>query len=513
MTKKEAKRSKHDWPQVCKSIGTITIVSILSVVLFGLLYWALKLNTFQFELSVAFGIIWIIATELLLSRFINIVQDDLPQRVAHFALFVALASGMLGAGDYAQRSISPYHDCDSIVKENLGDAEFIHSSLLTEVDTSMLGYYIFPTVQRHYQRGTADVTFEAYVATPVKQSKGVYMVYRVSGKEHDYSFASDEKLQAYYHEFCVDLRDTLQHHRYDTNCTTFQRISSNNEHYDYILKAVENAYIVCNDSAYSIDNHPAIIMPIYGKPLIDDARVKKGYVICFTAGLGVLALVLLFARTRKVKRKGKTDAGFDMTQETIKYVRNPKNWPCVFIFVLPIIYYIVALFMGYTESSSVLDYGAISGYHLFVKNEWWRLVTSMLMHANIPHLLINLMVLFFILAFWGALFPLYQGWRGALVFFGAGIVSSFCCALYSDGVTVGASGAIMGMLAYPFGCLMFNSKKRNRTNKSTLLLLAIIIGPIILLSFTRGISLAGHVSGLLCGFLFGVIDNRLHIKE
>ena len=71
----------------------------------------------------------------------------------------------------------------------------------------------------------------------------------------------------------------------------------------------------------------------------------------------------------------------------------------------------------------------------------------------------------------------------------------------------------MGMLAYPFGCLMFNSKKRNRTNKSTLLLLAIIIGPIILLSFTRGISLAGHVSGLLCGFLFGVIDNRLHIKE
>ena len=161
MTKKEGKRSKHDWPEVWKSIGVITIVSIFSVALFGLLYWALKLNTFQFELRVALGIIWIIATELLLSRFINIVQDDFPQHAAHFALFVALTSGMLGAGDYAQRSISPYHECDSIVKENLGDAEFIHSSLLTEVDTSMLGYYVFPTVQQHYQRATVHHYIES----------------------------------------------------------------------------------------------------------------------------------------------------------------------------------------------------------------------------------------------------------------------------------------------------------------------------------------------------------------
>ena len=64
-------KKKHNWPQVWKSIGTITIASMLSVALFGLLYWALKLNTFQFELSVALGIIWIIATELLLSRFVS----------------------------------------------------------------------------------------------------------------------------------------------------------------------------------------------------------------------------------------------------------------------------------------------------------------------------------------------------------------------------------------------------------------------------------------------------------
>ena len=72
----------------------------------------------------------------------------------------------------------------------------------------------------------------------------------------------------------------------------------------------------------------------------------------------------------------------------------------------------------------------------------------------------------------------------------------------------------MGMLAYPFGCMLFDSKNRwNTMNKSTLVTLAILIVPTILLSFTRGISLTGHLSGLLCGFLIGVIDHRLHIKE
>ena len=80
-------RRKHDWPQVWKSIGMITIASMLSVALFGLLYWALKLHTFQLELSLALGIIWVFVTELLLSRYINIVQNDFPENFAHFALY------------------------------------------------------------------------------------------------------------------------------------------------------------------------------------------------------------------------------------------------------------------------------------------------------------------------------------------------------------------------------------------------------------------------------------------
>lgn len=177
----------------------ITLASILSVALFWLLCLALKLHTFQLSLRLAVGIFWIITTEVLLSRYIRIVQKDFPRRVVHFA------SGLLGAEDYVHRGLSPFHDCDSIVKESLGDAEFIHSSLLTEVDTSMVGYFIFPTVQQHYQRGTSDITFEAYMTAPVKQSKGVYLVYQVTGSEHDYIFPSDEKLNDYYHELIDSL--------------------------------------------------------------------------------------------------------------------------------------------------------------------------------------------------------------------------------------------------------------------------------------------------------------------
>ena len=249
-------------------------------------------------------------------------------------------------------------------------------------------------------------------------------------------------------------------------------------------------------------------MPLSGEP-----HVRVGYVICFAVCMGIIALILAFARTRRKKRKGNTNAGFELEKETVKYIKNPKNWPSVFIFLLPIIYYMIALALGYKESSSALDYGAISGYNLFVKGEWWRLVTSMLMHVNMIHLVSNLMGLFIILLFWCVVIPIYQGWTGVLVFFGTGIVSSLCCALFSDAVTVGESGAIMSMLGFPFGFMIDSKKLWTSTNKTILKVLAILIVPTILLSFTRSISLTGHVSGLLCGFIAGVIYCKLHVKE
>lgn len=505
---------KHNWPQVWKSIASITLFSMLSVALFGLLYWGLNLTSLQpSSLRWVVGVVWIIATMILLRKSILLVQDDFPRSVLNFALFVALASGLLGAGDYVHRRVSSFHNCESIVKDSLGNAEFIQSKQVVDVDTGMVGYYIYP--MEHPKRGgTTNISFEAYVAAPIKQSKGVYTVYHVRGKEHDYSFASDEELHDYYHEFCVALRDTMRQHRYDTSCTTFQRIYPTDRHYDYIFKAVENASILCNDTAYYVENHPVMIRPVYHMALNNEAQVKVGFVICFAVCLGICALVLVLARTRKKKRKGMAADETDMIKEIVQYVRNPQNWPNVFIFLLPIIYYIVALALGYKASSSVLDYGGISGYNLFVEDEWWRLITSMFMHANIVHLICNLFMLYFILFFFSSIFPLYQGWLGVLVFFGTGLVSSFCCALYSDDVTVGSSGAIMGMLGFAFGCLMFNFKNLwNPRNKSSLLLLAFLIGPTMLLSFTRGISLAGHLSGLLCGFIAGIIYYKHHDKE
>ena len=71
----------------------------------------------------------------------------------------------------------------------------------------------------------------------------------------------------------------------------------------------------------------------------------------------------------------------------------------------------------------------------------------------------------------------------------------------------------MGLLGFAFGFLIDSRNLWGKTNKTTLVTLAILIVPTILMSFSRGISLAGHVSGLLCGFIAGFICNRLHVKE
>ena len=53
--------------------------------------------------------------------------------------------------------------------------------------------------------------------------------------------------------------------------------------------------------------------------------------------------------------------------------------------------------------------------------DWWRLVTSMFLHANIWHLAVNMYSLYFA----GSLLEQVIGrWRFALLYFGSGIAGS-----------------------------------------------------------------------------------------
>jgi membrane associated rhomboid family serine protease len=125
--------------------------------------------------------------------------------------------------------------------------------------------------------------------------------------------------------------------------------------------------------------------------------------------------------------------------------------------------------------------------------EWWRILTTTIVHAGVLHLFLNMSVVFTL----GFSFErLISSWRFLLVSLIAAIGSAtFVLQFAFDQRTVGASGMILGWAG---ALLPIANRQARRSLGMWLLQIAII-------SLIPGISWQGHLGGFLfglpCGFL------------
>lgn len=127
---------------------------------------------------------------------------------------------------------------------------------------------------------------------------------------------------------------------------------------------------------------------------------------------------------------------------------------------------------------------------------WYRLLTSGFVHSGILHIGMNMFALWFI----GRGMERTLGHvRFAALFIVSGIGGAVGAYLFADPrtVTVGASGAIFGL----FGALVFVNRKLGREMQGVITIIAINV----IFSFTvSGISIAGHIGGLVTGALLAL---------
>ena len=126
--------------------------------------------------------------------------------------------------------------------------------------------------------------------------------------------------------------------------------------------------------------------------------------------------------------------------------------------------------------------------------EWWRLVTAAFLHYGPFHLGINMYSLFFA----GTLLEQVIGrWRFALLYLGSGIAGSAGALALSPGsVTVGASGAIFGIL----GALFVLERRGNIATGGQIAGL-IVLNLIFTFALSSFISVGGHIGGLIGGVI------------
>ena len=153
---------------------------------------------------------------------------------------------------------------------------------------------------------------------------------------------------------------------------------------------------------------------------------------------------------------------------------------------------------GSTDALTLLKFGA--NYAPLVKlGEVWRLVTSIFLHVGVLHLLCNMYSLYIV----GSQLESFFGKAKFLcIYILSGIVGNLFSVLFTNGLTVGASGAIFGL----FGALLYFGY-HYRIYLGTVIKSQII--PLIILNLfigfaSSGIDNAAHIGGLIGGALVSI---------
>lgn len=186
-----------------------------------------------------------------------------------------------------------------------------------------------------------------------------------------------------------------------------------------------------------------------------------------------------------------------------------RHAPAVFTFiVLNVAAFLFESTVGSSNDPEVLHrIGALEPYGIIVQGQYWRLVTSLFLHAGILHLLFNLFALY-------VLGPPLERSIGSIRFgvcylisgliSGVGVLSLTVAGFVQVAQLVGASGCIMGVVGGWAGFLLRHRHTPQARQRLGNVIMIVAIQTAFDLS-TPQVSMAAHLCGLVGGFLLGLV--------
>ncbi len=157
---------------------------------------------------------------------------------------------------------------------------------------------------------------------------------------------------------------------------------------------------------------------------------------------------------------------------------------------------------GYANAAAQLDWLEVYGARIneFIRaGEVWRLLTPVLLHASVPHILFNMYAL---VIFGPGLERNFGHWRFLTLYLLGGFSGNVLSFLLSSGYSVGASTAIFGLVGAE-GIFLYQNRQLfgNRFGRAIGNVIFVVAVNLVL-GLTPGIDNWGHVGGLLGGLIF-----------
>jgi rhomboid protease GluP len=148
-------------------------------------------------------------------------------------------------------------------------------------------------------------------------------------------------------------------------------------------------------------------------------------------------------------------------------------------------------------------------YNPYIQSgQYYRLLTCMFLHGGVIHIALNMYSLYSI----GPLVEkLYGRSKYLVIYFLTGIIASLSSYIFSTGLSVGASGAIFGLLG---AVLAYAFKERNNIGKDFYRnVVSVLVANLIIGLSIANIDNFAHIGGAVSGVILGEIFLNFFRKE
>jgi rhomboid protease GluP len=178
----------------------------------------------------------------------------------------------------------------------------------------------------------------------------------------------------------------------------------------------------------------------------------------------------------------------------------PDNRPVMTLTILGItvLFFILQEVSRYIYQQDVVALFAEKINPLIIQGQFWRLITPVLVHANILHIGFNMYALY---VFGKSLERFYGAWKLLFIYLVSGFAGVVFSFLLTESASLGASTAIFGLLAAE-GVFAYQNQAvfgpQARRVLRSIINIAIIN---LLLGLTPGIDNWGHLGGLIGGLM------------
>jgi len=187
--------------------------------------------------------------------------------------------------------------------------------------------------------------------------------------------------------------------------------------------------------------------------------------------------------------------------------------PCITysLIALNVLMFIITAFLSQnfidSDKNVLIKLGAKYN-ELISKGEYYRFITSMFLHGGLLHVVLNMYSLYFI----GPLIEKVFGRvKYLIIYFISGITAAIFSYLFSDSVSIGASGAIFGLLG---ATLIFAVKVRNALGKEFLRSVVSVIAINLFIGLTMpNIDNYAHLGGLIGGVIVTLLLSMIKQSE